>query len=45
MSDLKKYGFKDGIPKPYQIEDLNTVLQKVIVDMSLGRYEPKECGL
>lgn len=30
MSDFKKYGFKGVLPKPYEIEELSEILNKVI---------------
>jgi len=34
MSDFRKYGFKDVLPKPYEISDLDEKLQSVITRMS-----------
>jgi hypothetical protein len=30
MSDFRKYGFKGVIAKPYEIEDLNRLLNEII---------------
>ena len=30
MSEFKKYGFKDVIPKPYRIQDLRKILNNVL---------------
>ncbi len=32
MADYKKYGFCGVIPKPYEMEELNSLLQSIIID-------------
>jgi DNA-binding NarL/FixJ family response regulator len=32
MSDYKQYGFKDVMAKPYKIEELDEVVQRVIAE-------------
>ena len=32
LSDFKEYGFRDVLNKPYEIDELNEILQKVITE-------------
>jgi hypothetical protein len=32
MADYKKHGFCGVIPKPYEMEELNSLLQSIIID-------------
>jgi DNA-binding NtrC family response regulator len=32
MADYKKHGFCGVIPKPYEMEELNSLLQRIIID-------------